>query len=208
MKVTRYPQSCLTIEKNGKKIVIDPGNVFTQIYKVEDLGAIDAVLYTHSHADHFDISIVEQFRDNGVVMYGNSSVVNLIGNDAVEVVDGQEFEVAGFSVLPRDLDHCLMPDGSNGPHNTGFVVDGTFFHPGDGIKIDNLQVPDLALPIAGPDISFTGAIAFVKSLGARCVIPIHFDNHGTKPELLNKYNESFALGLEVIILQNGQSVEL
>lgn len=37
MKVTKYPQSCLLIEKDGHRIVIDPGNVFTASYKVADL---------------------------------------------------------------------------------------------------------------------------------------------------------------------------
>jgi L-ascorbate metabolism protein UlaG (beta-lactamase superfamily) len=54
MKITKYPQSCLLLEKNGQRIVIDPGKFFAEKYSFAELGEISAVLYTHRHGDHLD----------------------------------------------------------------------------------------------------------------------------------------------------------
>ena len=33
MKITKYPQSCLLIEHNDKRLIIDPGSLVSQRYK-------------------------------------------------------------------------------------------------------------------------------------------------------------------------------
>lgn len=212
MKVTKYPQSCLLIEKDNHRIVIDPGNVFTAKYKVADLGKIDAVLYTHQHADHFDESIVGEFTEAGVKIFGNEDVTALVGEAATTVHSGEVFEVAGFNVLPHDLPHCKMVDGSDGPPNTGFIIDGTFFHAGDGTEISGVSVHDLAVPIAGPDVTMRDAADLAISVGAKRVIPMHYDNHnffpGSPQGFATATKEWFKMPFEVIVLEDGQSVEL
>jgi hypothetical protein len=42
-----------------------------------------------------------------------------------------------------------------------------------GIRVVDLSVEAMALPIAGPSISFYDAAAFAKSVGAKMVIPVH-----------------------------------
>ncbi len=209
MKVTKYPQSCLLLEKEGKRVVIDPGIAFTAKYAVSDLGVIDAVLYTHQHADHFDNAIVEQLKTSGVALYANADVVALIGEGATQVNSGDLFILAGFEILPHDLPHAVMPDGSEGPHNTGYIIDGNFFHPGDGTETTGVSVETIAAPILSPSTSFYQANQLAQMVGAKRLIPIHNDlNFMADPQTFKVFNERFGVAVEVIALQNGESVEL
>lgn len=208
MKVTRYPQSCLVLEKDSKRLLIDPGDDFAAKYTTDDLGKIDGVVYTHSHSDHYVPEVAQQLRQSQVPLFGNQDVVNKFGEGMTQVNDGEAFEVAGFKLMPHDLPHCLLPDGSEGPQNTGFLIDGTFFDPGDGIELEGLEVRDLALPIVGPDISYKDAVSFAKQLGAQTVIPIHYDKFGGNPELFATFAERFKFPFKVIVLASGESTEL
>lgn len=207
MKVTKYPQSCLLLEKQGKRIVIDPGNFFTAEYGRDELGKVEAVLYTHQHADHFDSELAKMFKDEGLPLYGNEAVCQLLGG-VCNLANGSGFGIAGFEIMPHDLPHARMPDGSDGPPNTGYVVDGIFFHPGDGIETGGLQVANMGLPIIGPDISYLDAINFAKSLGANKVIPMHYDSFKLDPSSFADYAARGGLKAEVVLLEDGQSAEL
>lgn len=207
MKVTKYPQSCLLIEKKDTRIVIDPGTVFSSKYSVDDLGKLDAVLYTHKHADHFDELLLAPFKQAGVALFANQSTAELIKENVTTIRDKDEWVIGSFSVQARELDHCLMADDSPGPQNTGYVINDTFFHPGDGVAIEGLQVDSAAVPIAGPSVSVKDAFDFAKQIHAKRMIPIHYDVFKEDPALVAKFNDSLSLGYEVIVLQDGQSTE-
>lgn len=204
MKVTKYPQSCLVVDNDGARLLIDPGTIALGSHPLDELGAVDAVLYTHRHADHCDPRAVDALRERGVPLYGNADVRALLGEDVHEVADGERFEVAGFEVLARDLPHVVMVNGDPGPPNTGFLVDGRLFHPGDGLEVDGLRVEAVAVPIAGPSISARDAYRFVERVGASTAIPIHYDFFPENPEL-------FAAACDlarVVVLAPGESVTL
>lgn len=203
MRVTKYPQSCLVLEKGDGRIVIDPGTVAMDRHDLDEFGDVQAVLYTHRHYDHFDERYVEPLLERGVALYGNADMCSLV--EAMhEVSDGQSLEVAGFHVEARDLPHVPMVDGSAGPPNTGFLVDGRLFHPGDGIELEGLRAQALALPITGPSISFRDAYVFTERTGADVVVPIHYDVFIADPEMFAKYCDI----AEVVTLKPGESYEL
>ncbi len=206
MKVTKYPQSCLLLEKGGHRIVIDPGVFFTAKYGRQELGKVEAVLYTHQHPDHYDPALAKVLQAEGVPLYGNESVCKLIEAGCQLSSDGG-FGIAGFEIIPHDLAHCVMADGSAGPQNTGYIVDGTLFHPGDGIEAQGLKVDNIALPIAGPSISLHEAFKFALSVGAKKIIPVHYDNVGLFPGNPNGFAKVFDKA-EVIVLADGESTEL
>ncbi|MEI6773514.1 MAG: MBL fold metallo-hydrolase [bacterium] len=53
MKITRFAQSCLLIETKGKRILIDPGNIFFEESLLTDYWKdINILLVTHKHSDH------------------------------------------------------------------------------------------------------------------------------------------------------------
>ncbi len=208
MKVTRFPQSCLLLEKDNHKIVIDPGMHFLETHKVQELQDVEAVLYTHEHTDHYDPSIAEALLAQKIPLFVNSATAQLIGNEKVTVVDdGDNFTVATFEVIARELPHCLLPSGQPGPQNTGYVIDGVFFHPGDGKEIEDLKVDNLALPISGPDISILDAIQFAKQVEAKLVIPIHYQAIPADPDVFAAYAERGGALFRVQILADGESTE-
>ncbi len=203
MRVTKFPQSCLVLEKDGARIAIDPGSITLDRHSLDELGELQAVLYTHRHADHFDERHVDALLGRGVQLYGNADVCALV-DGMTEVRDGVVQEAAGFRVEPRDLAHVPMVNGEAGPPNTGFLVDGELFHPGDGMELPDLRARVLALPIAGPSISFRDAYVFVERAGASAVVPIHYDFFVADPDLFARYCDL----AEVIVLGPGQSAEL
>lgn len=210
MKVTKYPQSCLIIEQQGKRIVIDPGALVSGKFKAQDLLPLDAILITHEHEDHADPELIRSLTADGdIPVITNQSTKSLLGDLVTKVVtNNEDFEVAGMKVQARELPHCLMVDGSAGPQNTGYVVDGVFFHAGDGIKIDNLQVQSAAIPIAGPDISARDVFDFIKQLRCTTVIPIHYDYFREDPDLLAGIGEGAMPDVKFVVLGDGQSAEL
>jgi L-ascorbate metabolism protein UlaG (beta-lactamase superfamily) len=206
MKITRYFQSCLLVEENSARILIDPSG--HEAKSIEKFGVLDAIFYTHEHGDHFDPDLAKKFAEQGSVVYANTSTAKLIEVSKTEIKDGQEFDINGMNVKAIELPHCLMPDGSDGPQNTGFLIKNKFFHPGDGYSLEGLEVENMALPVIGPDISVKDAFSFAKQLGVKSVIPIHYDIFGLKPEIVASFAKRNNFIFEFKILKNGDSVEL
>jgi len=207
MKVTRFPQSCLLIEKENHKIVIDPGMHFLETHDIEELSGVGAVLYTHQHPDHYEPKIAEALLKNGAQIVTNAATATLIGSHQVTVVnDGDRIAADGFEVAAHELPHCLLPDGSEGPQNTGYVIDGVFFDPGDGKDIDGLQVANMALPITGPDISMLDAFNFAEKLGVKVAIPVHYRWMGADVDTYKQFASHRPF--EIRILADGESTEI
>lgn len=209
MKITRFPQSCLLIEQNNHKIVIDPGKHFLETHTIDDLNGVEAVLYTHQHPDHYDPEIANALLAKGVAIYANTSTAQLIGRDGVNIVgDGDSFSVAGFDVIAHELPHSLLLDGSAGPQNTGYVVNGVLLHPGDGKELEGLSVDILALPITGPDISVLDAVNFAKQVNAKTAILIHNVVIPMDIAKVAAFIKNNGVDFEVLALDDGGNVDL
>ncbi|MBI2022896.1 MBL fold metallo-hydrolase [Candidatus Daviesbacteria bacterium] len=226
MRIKKYPQSHLLLTNDlGKKLIIDPGyltfNPSTgsasspqagsgQEFKVEDFQGADLYLITHQHADHLDPQTIKEVIRNSPV-YGNSDVVNKlkeVGVNGLEVTNSQEFSIAAFNIKAVDLPHFQKP-GVTMPPNTGYVVDGVFFHPGDGWELEGLQVHNAAIPISSPpegELKLEQGLTLAKSLQAKVVIPIHYDAYPADPNEFAKMaaNE----GIRTIILSPGEETEI
>jgi L-ascorbate metabolism protein UlaG (beta-lactamase superfamily) len=207
MKVTKFPQSCILLEKDGQKIVIDPGMFFAEKYKATDLGKVAAVLYTHEHPDHFNAEIADALRKQGAVFFANASTAKLVGDCRV-IADGDSFEAANFNVTAHELPHSLLPDGSPGPQNTGYLIDGIFFDPGDGKELAGLQADAMALPITGPDISMMDAFNFAKQLGVKVAIPVHDRWFGANAQIYSEFAKNNHMPFELRVLKDGESTQL
>jgi L-ascorbate metabolism protein UlaG (beta-lactamase superfamily) len=205
MKVTRYFQSCLLVEDNGVRVLIDPSGQEKE--RLGDFGKLDAVFYTHEHSDHFDADMARDFVEQGMApVYANASTAKLIEASKTVIEDGQEYDVKGLKIKAVELPHCLMVDGSKSVQNTGYLINTRLFHPGDGKELAGLKVDTLAVPINGPDISLKDAYAFCMQVAAKQVIPIHYDYLGGNPDFLgSSLNKK---GVKVHAMTIGDSLEL
>ncbi len=110
MKVTRYPQSCLILEDNGRCIAIDPGEGFLQTHQESELDNVEAILFTHKHSDHLEPAIIDYVSTRNVELYANHETADEIGGLEVRIVeDGETFSVAGFEVMAHELPPISMP---------------------------------------------------------------------------------------------------
>lgn len=205
MRVTKYPQSCVIVEhEHGGRLLIDPGYVAMDAHRFDEFGAVDAVLFTHAHADHFDPRAVEAILERDLPIHANADVCGRIDGPATTVDDGEEFTAAGIGIVARAMPHVEMVDGSAGPPNTGYVLDGRLLHPGDSMQVAGVRVDAIAVPIVGPSVSFRDAYVAVESTGASIAVPIHYDVFLANPEQFGKYCDIAS----VVVLGDGESTDV
>ena len=209
MKIKKYPQSHLLITGNNTKILIDPGYItFEKGFKVEEFQGMDGYLITHQHADHLDPERIKEIVGSGKV-YGNSDVVEKLKSLGVEgtlVENNKPFKIGEFEITPFDLPHFPHPLGNPMPPNTGYLINGTLFHAGDGYELVGLKVENAALPLGHPSLSTTQVLNFAKSLQAKVIIPIHYDVYMRDPNELSKLAEQ--VGIKVKMLKIGEETTI
>ncbi|HSX58376.1 MAG TPA: MBL fold metallo-hydrolase [Candidatus Saccharimonadales bacterium] len=171
MKITKFLHSCLVVEENDKKLLIDPG-IYSYEAKVIDydaLGNLDYILITHEHPDHFHPPLVKEllakFPDAKITT--NSSVVELlkkeniesisVGNDLIEVEEVEHEHVFGMTEMPE---------------NFLFKIFGKLTHPGDSEHYE-LETDILALPVLAPWTNTSLAVERAVKLKPKVIIPIH-----------------------------------
>jgi L-ascorbate metabolism protein UlaG (beta-lactamase superfamily) len=211
MQLTKYPQSCLILEKDDKRILIDPGSFMANKFSAGDLPEFDAIFLTHRHPDHADPDFIRSvLAQKNIPVYGNQDTKELLGELVSNVITPSDVaSVGGFDVTVYDMPHCLLPDGSVGPPNNGYVFDGDFLHAGDGVSAEGLTVTNAAIAIAGPDLSLKDAADLIKAIGATKVIPIHYSIFSDdKPAGAIGLIKFGAPGVEIIALDNAETILL
>jgi L-ascorbate metabolism protein UlaG (beta-lactamase superfamily) len=205
VRVTKYPQSCVVVEHpDGGRLLIDPGFVAMDAHRFDDFGAVDAVLFTHAHADHFDGRAVEAILERGLPIHANADVCGQIEGPATTVADGDAFTAAGIGIVARDMPHVQMVNGAAGPPNTGYVLDGRLLHPGDSMQVDGVAVDVIAVPIVGPSVSFRDAYVAVQTTGASTAVPIHYDTFLADPDQF----AGFCDIATVVVLGDGDTADV
>lgn len=212
MKILKFPQSCLVVEKAGKRLMIDPGVFVGMSFPIEDLPKPDVVAITHEHADHADPALIRQLvGGTNTPVIANMSTQKLLGDIVTHIIaDGEDIELAGFKISARELPHMKMVDGSDGPQNTGYIIDGVFFHPGDGLEPSGITAEKAALPIAGPDASPKDLYEFIKRVGCKTVVPIHYDSRAfaAQPEFYGQLLRRYYPDIRFVVIDDGQSAEI
>ncbi len=214
MKVKKFPQSHLIIEKNGKKLIIDPGYLSAKNgFAPEKFQGADGYLITHQHGDHLDPeNIKEIVQDNPV--YGNSDVIKKLKEIGVKsgvvVKNLEKFLVEDFEIQAVELPHFPLPNGNPVPPNTGFLVDDIFFHSGDGMELlEDINSDYAALALDMPqstEISVQNVKKMLKKLNAKVYIPIHYSAYPADPnDFKHQLDE---LGIEIKVLADEESFDI
>src|ERR1700749_2625152 len=87
MRLTKYIHSCLMLEKDNFKLLIDPGHfTFAEgLISPQDLADADAIMITHSHPDHFDSVNLKAILEAGnAKVYTNKEVAELLDRAGIK----------------------------------------------------------------------------------------------------------------------------
>jgi L-ascorbate metabolism protein UlaG (beta-lactamase superfamily) len=213
MRLTKLGHSCVRLEKDGAIVVIDPGTLSDAAAALE--GAT-AVLVTHEHPDHLDEDAIRAAlsRDPGLTLWANQSVCAQaaeFGDQVHEVKHGDAIEVAGFDVHVYGVDHALVHPDIPLVVNTGFLIDGELFHPGDSFTIPEDPATTLMVPISAPWLKAADIIDYFRAVSPARGYAIHdaiLNEHGLALMTRMMSVAAAPSGAQVARLEPGTSVDL
>jgi len=176
MKITKYAQSCLLVEVDGVKLLTDIGSYSLE---VPDVTGLSAVLITHEHQDHFDLPKLQEVLthnpDARVITHaGVGEKLAEAGIAWTAIEPGETVDVSGVTIESFGTEHAIIYGDSSPCRNTGFLVAGKLYMPGDALHdVPDKQVDILALPTGGPWHKISTAIDYAKQINPRVAFPIH-----------------------------------
>ncbi|SEF93550.1 L-ascorbate metabolism protein UlaG, beta-lactamase superfamily [Thermomonospora echinospora] len=213
MKLTKLGHACVRLTKDDRTLVIDPGGLTPE---QDALEGADAVLITHEHFDHFDENRLRQAMaaNPRLELYASHVVADKLadlGGRVRAAGHGDALTIAGFDVHVYGEDHEILdPDVPPIP-NTGFLVDGEVFHPGDALTVPSEPVPTLCLPGTAPWMKVSEMYSYVKEVAPERAYVIHdgiLNEVGISVMETHVGNAAAKAGKEYRRLKPGESVSL
>jgi L-ascorbate metabolism protein UlaG (beta-lactamase superfamily) len=165
MQLTKLGHSCVWLESAGARLVIDPG-----IWSGPDaLAGANAILVTHEHADHLDAGAVRSAMtaDQGLELWATEPVAAQFADFGARVHTahhGDSFRAVGFDVHACGTDHALLDRAIPVVPNTGYLVNGEVFHPGDSYTVPADKVPTLLVPVTAPWLKFSELADYIRTV--------------------------------------------
>ncbi|MEU2621448.1 MBL fold metallo-hydrolase [Streptomyces sp. NPDC007157] len=174
MQPTKFGHACVRVEKNGRRLVVDPGG----LTEPQALDGADAVLVTHEHFDHFSEEMLRRAAQHNPALHiwTNSSVTKQLdglGARVTAVGEGETFTAAGFDVKVHGTWHAVIHPDIPRIANIGFLIDDVLFHPGDALTVPDATVGTLLLPVHAPWSTVGHLIDYVREVAPHDAYAIH-----------------------------------
>lgn len=218
MRVYKYNHSCLLVEKEGKRILFDPGDYAfaDQTVSPQELTNIGAILVTHAHSDHADLEAIKIIlqNNNNIPIYGDADTKNVLSKEGIGVrIAEAEMDIEGFNVRAVSAEHGKGVLGQV-PSNLAFLIDGKFLDPGDSLDPVLYQfrgVEMLALPVSAPWDTRRNMAEFGAALEPKVIFPIHdgFIKHLFEEKQNDAYRDFFERkDIRYQALRKGEYIEI
>lgn len=216
MKLTKFVHSCLLIEKDNTKILVDPGvySWKSGLVPEEGLSGITHIVVTHDHSDHLNQEFVEAVHkaSPSAAWYGPPEVIKQLELWGVKGRDTSDDTLVEFI----ESEHAdLSPWFGEQPDHTSYLLLGEVLIGGDCHALtDGKNAKVFAGAVNGGP--WGGVVGYTKMIEAMAnrpekVIPLH-DWHWNDEartgicsrlaELMPEFNVTF------LPLENGKAVEL
>lgn len=211
MEVTKLEHACQVITEGTAALVIDPGG-FTR--RVDTTGVV-AVVVTHEHPDHVTPEQVRGILDRNprALVIGPAGVADALAGAgiAVDVVtDGDHRTVGPFALDFHGTRHQLIHSSVPIVDNTGVMVNGRVFFPGDSYTDPGVPVEVLAAPVGAPWLKVAEMMDYVAAIAPRRAYPVHeatlsavgYDMH------TGRLRDALGPDGELVVLQPGESLSI
>jgi L-ascorbate metabolism protein UlaG (beta-lactamase superfamily) len=176
MRIIHFGHSCVLLETESARLLIDPGTWSSGFEMAREL---DGILITHQHPDHLDteklpVVMAANPKATLVVDEGSADVVKELGLAATVLRSGEHTEIAGAAVHVAGGRHAVIHEDVPIIANNGYVIDhGAFYHPGDSLAVPEQAIDVLGVPTAAPWLKTREAVTFMRAVGPRVALPIH-----------------------------------
>lgn len=182
MQLTHLGHACLLVETDGSRLLVDPGTL-SAFEAVRDL---DAVLVTHQHPDHLDLTRLPALlaANPGAALVVDPDSLPLLsglaGDRPIEPTEpivarpGDRLTFGGSTIDVVGGRHAAVYGNVPGCTNAAYLIDGgALLHPGDSFVAPQQDVDVLAVAVDGPWLKLAEAVDYVRAVGPRVAVPIH-----------------------------------
>jgi L-ascorbate metabolism protein UlaG (beta-lactamase superfamily) len=179
VQITHLGHSCVLVESDGARLLVDPGG-FTEGW--EGVRDLDVVLVTHEHADHLD-------RDRLPALLSGNPRARLVTEPGVagQLAGTVDREVEPLEAGASTTAGAVRITATGGRHavihvdiprvgNVGYLISAgrtVLYHPGDMLEAVPEGVDVLAVPLSAPWQAVKETVEFVRAARAPVAFPIH-----------------------------------
>ena len=209
MQIRKFGHSCMLVDADGVRVLIDPGSYSSGFESLSDL---DALLVTHQHADHFDKDRILDLlsRNDRTAVTADEQTAALLaeaGRMVRTVHEEDRFPLGPVEVTVHGREHAVLHPDLPNVTNVGYFLAGTLFHPGDALTVPDRPVGVLALPVGAPWLAVRDAIDYMRAVRPRIAVGVHERALGS-PQLSYRLLERFAAdqGTRLVVLEGDDSL--
>lgn len=219
MLLTKREHAHLILEKNGRKLIIDPGVLTRNLGSVEN---VDVLVVTHEHDDHWTPDHVQTIREKNpnLRVFSTESAARLLlesvaslSDEQVQAVsDGDVAEVGPFSLTFHGQNHAVIHSTIPPMSNIGVCVNSQLFYGGDSLELpETATLSVLAVPIGSPWSNSSEVVDFTVAIPAKQVFTTHdrmlsAEGKNFFQSLVQRAAEQN--GASFLSLEEGKSVEI